>query len=60
MIGHQAVAPDLGLRLVRSRGEQIAIEGIIAFFEEGPLALIAALRHMMRDAGQNEARKAGH
>ena len=29
-------------------------------FKEGPLAPIAALRHMMRNAGKNEARKPGH
>ena len=60
MIGHQAPGPDLRLRPPRRVGEQIAIQGIVALFEKGPLAPVAPLRHMMRNAGQHEARKAGH
>jgi hypothetical protein len=60
MVGHQAIGPDLGLRAPRCIGQQIEIDRIIAVLEKGPLAPIAALGHMMRNAGHHEARKAGH
>jgi hypothetical protein len=36
------------------------IAGVIAIFEKGLLASIVTLGHMMRDAGENDAWKAGH
>jgi len=44
----------------RRVGQEIEIERIIAVLEERPLAPVAALRHVMRHAGQDHAAKTGH
>ena len=40
--------------------QQIEVECIVAILKERPLAPVAALRHVVRDARQNHAGKAGH
>jgi hypothetical protein len=60
VVRHQAIAPDLGAGLVRRLCEKIAIEPIIAILEEGLLAAIPTLRHVIGVTGQDETRKAGH
>jgi len=40
--------------------QRIEVERIVAILEERPLAPVAALGHVMRDAGDYEAGKAGH
>ena len=60
VIGHQAVGPDVRPGAPRRLREQIAVELIIAVFEEGLLAAVAALGHVVRQAGQNEARETDH
>lgn len=40
--------------------QQIEIEFVVAVLEEHPLAAIAALRHVVWDAGKDDAGKAGH
>ena len=60
MVGHQAIAPDLDMRPPCGVGEQIEIELVIAILEKGLLAAIAALGDVVRDAGEDEAREAGH
>nr|WP_228765684.1 hypothetical protein [Sphingopyxis solisilvae] len=60
MVGHQAIGPDLGLRPPRRLGEEIKIDLVVAVLEEGPLAPVAALGNMVRNAREDEARKAGH
>src|SRR3546814_13440759 len=59
MIGHQAIGPDLATRPLRRIGQQTEIEFIIPILEEGAPAPVAPLRHMVRDAGQDNARKTG-
>jgi len=60
MVGHQAIAPDLDMRPPAGFGRQVQIELIIPTLEEHLLAAVAALGHMVGDAGQDEARKTGH
>lgn len=60
MIGHQAIGPYLDMRPTRRFSEQVEIEGVVALFEERLLAAVTALRHMMRDARQDQAREASH
>ncbi len=59
-IGHQAITPDLDLRSRRRLCEQVEIQRVFAILEEGRLAPVAALRHVMREAGDDEARWSGH
>jgi hypothetical protein len=59
MVRHQAIRPNLGLRPLGGGGEQIEIKRIIAILEERPLPVIPALRHMMRQAGNDDAGQAG-
>src|SRR5581483_6314831 len=57
VIRHQAVAPDLRLGLFRRRGEQVAIERVVAVLEEGRPPAIAALGHMIGHAGNDQPRQ---
>jgi hypothetical protein len=41
-------------------GWKVEVERIIALLEEGPLAPIAALGHVMREAGNDDAGQASH
>lgn len=45
---------------MRGIGEQIEVEGVVAIFEERPLAPVAALSDVVRDAWKDEARETGH
>lgn len=60
MIGHKAVRPYLDPVSLRRVSQQIEIKGVIPVLKERPLATIAALRQMMRNAGQYHAWKTGH
>jgi len=60
MIGHQAVGSDARPRLPRAIGKQLAVDAKIILFEKGRTAPVAALRHMIGHAGNNEPGKAGH
>jgi hypothetical protein len=60
VVGHQAIGPDLNPCPARGIGQQIEVQFVVAILEEGLLAAVAALRHMMRDAGQYDAGKARH
>ena len=60
MIGHEHVRPDLDASRTAMRTEQLAIEGIIAVFEEGLSAAVAALRDMMGKAGKYGPCQARH
>ena len=54
--------PCRGLRIgpAALRGEEIAVERIIRVAEESAGAAVAALGDMVRNAGDNDAREAGH
>jgi hypothetical protein len=60
VIRHQTVGPDLHAGTGRAICQQIEIERIIAILEEGLIAPVAALRGVMGNAGNDEAREAGH
>ena len=60
VVGHQAIGPYLDRGLAAALGQEIAIEGVVGRFEEDLLAPIAALRHMMGNAGNNNAANARH
>lgn len=60
VVGHQAIGPDLGACPLGRLGQQVQIERIIALFEESLLPAVAALRHMMRQSGNDETGEASH
>ena len=60
VVGHQAIGPDLDAEATAGFGEPIAIERIVAVLEKDALAPVAALGHMMRQAGDDDAGDAGH
>ena len=60
VIGHQAVGPNLDTRPVGCVGKKIEIERIVRLLEKSPLTTVAALRDMMRFAGEDEAGKPSH
>ena len=60
MIGHQTMGPDLGPGPARRLAQQIATEGLVAVFKEGPGAPVAALGHVMGQTGNDEAGQACH
>ena len=59
MVGHQAIRPHRDALFAALNAQQIALEFVIGIAEEDFLAPVAALRHMMRQAGENEAGDAG-
>jgi len=59
-LGIRQSAPYQDAKLASTLGEEIAIKGIVAFLEEQFLAAVAALRHMMGEAGNHGAGDAGH
>jgi hypothetical protein len=60
MIGHQAVGPHLNGRFAAVPGEEIAIDLLVARFEENRLTPVATLRDVMRAAGNDDAGETGH
>ncbi len=59
MIGHQTVRPDIDLRLAHLLGEDVAIDVLVAVFEEDRLAPIAARGYVMRAPANGDARQSG-
>ncbi len=55
MVRHQHPRPDLDIRRTGMLGQEIPIKRVILIAEEGLLAAIASLRHMMRQPGKNGA-----
>jgi hypothetical protein len=60
VVGHQAVGPHRDARRPAALRQQRAICGVVVVVEEDLLAPVAALRHMMRDAGCDDPRQACH
>ena len=60
MVGHQAPGPHRDVRGARMLAEQVAIERIVGVGEKRPRAAVAALGHVMRQAGNDDAREPGH
>ena len=60
VIGHQAIGPHCGPGLAHPLGQQIEIDVLIAVLEKDRLAPIAPRRHMVRAAGNHDARQTGH
>jgi hypothetical protein len=60
VVGHQAIGPDLAARATRRLGEEVAVERVVAVLEKGLLPAIAALGHVIGDAGKDDAREPGH
>ena len=60
VIGHQAIGPDRHLRSRGCFGEQVEIERIVPIFEEHPLAPVAPLGDVVRNAWKDDAREPGH
>ena len=60
MVRHQAIGPDRDPPLAASRCQKIAIELVIGGVAEQAFATHAALRHEMRQAGNDDAGDASH
>ena len=60
VIGHQTPRPDLDPGRATGVRQQIAIKGVVVLAEEDARASVAALRHMMRQARNDDAGKASH
>jgi hypothetical protein len=60
VIGHQAIGPYFGLRSLCRSGEKIEVERVIAVLEERALAPVAALRHVVGNARDDDAGQTGH
>ena len=60
VVGRQAVGPDFDAATFDLFGQQIAVHVLIAVLEEDRLAPIAPLRHMVRDARNNDPGQTGH
>ncbi len=60
VVGHQAVGPDLDPCPSCRIRQQVEVQFVVAILEEGLLAAVAALRHVVRDAGEHDAWEAGH
>ncbi len=59
VIGHQTVRPDLDASFPGLLGKEAAIDLLVAVFEEDRLPAIAALRHVMRAVGNDDASETG-
>ena len=60
VVEHRIIRPDRHLRAPRRIGEHGEVEFEIAILEERPLAPVAALGDMMRQAGDDNSEVAGH
>jgi metallophosphoesterase superfamily enzyme len=60
VIGHQHPAPHFDARRRRMNLQQRLVQAEVGRRKESLLPTIAALRHMMRNAGNDEAGEAGH
>jgi hypothetical protein len=56
MIGHEAVAPDLGLGLVGCFAKQIDIECIVSVFKKDTTSPVSTLGNMVGMIGDNDTR----
>ena len=60
MVWHEAIGPDRHGSLVHLPAQDIAIDILIAVFEEDRLAAIAACGDVMGTAGNDNAGETGH
>ena len=60
MIGHQAAGPDFHAGLAASLAQEIEIRLIVVVGKRTRPAAIAALGHMVRQSGDDEAGDTGH
>ena len=60
MVGHQAISPHRDARLAAALSQQIAVERVVGIAEEPARAAVAALRGVVRQAGDDDAGETGH
>ena len=60
MVGQEAIGPASNTRRLAALRQDIAVKAVVVIGEEYPPASVAALRHMMRQTGNDEAGQAGH
>ncbi len=51
VVGHQTPGPNAHARFVRRLGQPVAVGGVVGIGEEHPPPAVAALRHMVGQAG---------
>jgi len=60
VVGHLAIGPDRDAEAPAALGEPVAIERIVVGRREDALAAMAALRDVVRGAGNDDAGDAGY
>jgi len=60
VVGHQAIGEDRDVMVVAVGLQPIEIDAATGVGEENALAAVAALGHVMRQAGKDSAGDAGH
>jgi hypothetical protein len=60
VVGNQTICPHLDRGGAATRCEQLAIDRLIAGFEGDRLTAVATLRHMAREAGDDDGVNAPH
>jgi hypothetical protein len=60
VVGHQAVAQDRQAVVPRVIGQEIEVELVVFGPEKGLLTIVAALRDVVRQPGDDESRRSGH
>jgi len=60
MVRHQAPRPDVDPCGATGRCEEVAIQRVVVIAEERARPAVATLRHVVRQAGDNDTGKAGH
>ena len=60
MIWHKTVAPYLHLMLAAPFGHKFHVRNVVPLVEEGLLSAVAALRYVMRQAGNHDSCLSSH
>ena len=60
VVRHQAPRPDLHVGGAAGRREQVTIKRVVVVAEERSRTSVATLRHVVRQAGNDDTGEAGH
>jgi len=60
VVGHQTPRPNGHPRFVRRLGQPVAVGGVVRIGEEHPPPAVAALRHMVGQAGNDDTGETSH
>jgi len=60
LVSESRPGPPANARLQRLRGQQVAIDFVVAILKENGLAPVATLRDMMRKSGNHDTSNSSH